>query len=485
MSRFNAAAPAASRTTNFAGGEAFVQSPKLEFVSILLTSFATDGAYRSADDTIARLVALIDQIPDKEFIAKAAVYARRQFGMRSITHVVAAELAKRVKGEAWMKRFLEMVVYRPDDASEILAYWLGKYGKPIPNALKKGLGLGLAKFDAYALGKYRGEGKSVKLVDLLNLVHAKPTDRSSEAFTALANGTLRSVDTWESELTKAGQNAEGEEDLANLKADAWISLLAEKKLKYFALLRNLRNIVTQAPQAVDEACRQLVDEEAIRKSLVLPFRFLAAMAEIEKLPGTTKVIQSLAVAVDLAMQNVPTFGGRTLVALDVSGSMTMAAVAKSKVSVASAGAVFAAALVKSNHADLITFDTSARYITLNPLDSVFGLVRQIPFPGGGTDFHTIFKTASRPYDRIIILSDMQGWVGRDNPSADFHRYRSRLKCEPKVYSIDLAGLGTMQLPERNVYALAGFSDKVFDLMKIMEEDPKALMGVIDLIRFDA
>lgn len=141
MSRFNSrAVPLAQRpgdTINFAGGEAFQQDAKLELASMLLTSFVTDQYYRSGDDTLTRLRALLAQV-DPMFAAKAAIYARQQFGMRSITHVTAAELTHRVKGEPWTKDFVAESVRRVDDMTEILAYYLATYGKPIPNSLKKG-----------------------------------------------------------------------------------------------------------------------------------------------------------------------------------------------------------------------------------------------------------------------------------------------------------------------------------------------------------
>jgi len=40
----------------------------------------------------------------------------------------------------------------------------------------------------------------------------------------------------------------------------------------------------------------------------------------------------------------------------------------------------------------------------------------------------------------------------------------------------------MQFPENNVFALAGFSDKVFDVMKMMEMDKKALFNEIKAIQ---
>ena len=124
MSRFNTRNTEKNQAENFAGGEAFKETPALEFISILLTSFVQDQYYRSSDDTLKRLRALIKKINDKKFVAKGAIYARNEFGMRSITHVVGGELASIVKGEPWMKNFFDKVVRRPDDMTEILAYYL-------------------------------------------------------------------------------------------------------------------------------------------------------------------------------------------------------------------------------------------------------------------------------------------------------------------------------------------------------------------------
>lgn len=91
----------AGNTVNLAGGQAFAESPKTELVSILLTSQLEDQFYRSAAQTTARLKELVAQSADKAFVAKAAIYARHQAGMRSASHLVAGELAHVVKGEKW------------------------------------------------------------------------------------------------------------------------------------------------------------------------------------------------------------------------------------------------------------------------------------------------------------------------------------------------------------------------------------------------
>lgn len=475
MARFNVKSEG-TKVTNLAGGLAYSQSPELELVSILLTSFANDQFYRSANDTFAHLITLIIDC-DKEFVAKAAVYARKTFGMRSISHVVASELAPHLRGKEWAKNFYTAIVHRPDDMGEILSYHTAKNGK-IPNSMKKGFAKAFNNFSKYQLAKYRGEGKGFKLIDVVNLVRPVPVEKNAEALAALVKGKLKSFDTWESELTKAGQTATTEDEKAEFKKDVWINLVNEKKIGYFALLRNLRNIIEQAPEVMPDALKMLINENLIKKSLVLPFRFTTAFDEISKINNgqiVRSTLMALNAAVDISVSNVPKFDGDTLVVLDVSGSMSGKP--------AQIGALFSAVLIKSNNADFMTFSDDAHYRNVNPMDSTITIANSLKFASGGTNFHAIFKTANKKYNRIIILSDMQGWKGYRNPVNDFNKYKQSTGANPFVYSFDLNSYGSMQFPEPNVFALAGFSEKVFDIMKLLEQDKKALINAINKTEF--
>jgi len=469
MTRFNSKS-APIKVLNKAGGQAYQESSKLELVSILLTSFLKNDFYRSADETVSRLRELITNEKDKKFVAQAAVYARTQFGMRSVSHLVAAEIAKQVKGAEWSKEFFNKIVYRPDDMSEIMACYCHENGKPIPNAMKKGFAKALERSTAYALAKYRMDKKDVSLVDIVNLVHPKHTD----AIKLLVGGELKNKDTWEKVLSEAGH---GDEDgLEDRKDKAWKDLLLENKLGFFALLRNLRNIVQQSPESIPLACKALVNEEAIKKSLVLPFRFVTAIKVLSEIneDGCQQVIRALNKAVDIALSNVPKFDGKTLVVLDTSGSMEGQPI--------EIGSLFSAILIKANNADFMRFSDDAEYLTLNPDDSTLTLSNQIRRARmGGTNFNAIFQVANKKYDRIIILSDMQGWVQDHTMKRSFIEFKQRLGCSPFLYSFDLAGLGTLQFPEDKVFCLAGFSDKTMDIMSMLEKDKNALIHEIEKI----
>ena len=500
MSKWNQViSPSKPDTVNRAGGEAFTETPEVALVNLVLTSFMKDKFYEATKDEQARLTGLLTQV-DPQFAAKAAIYARKKFGMRSITHFTSAWIAKNVHGSTWARKFFENVVHRVDDVTEILSCYATLNGSlhPIPMALKRGLAAALSGFSEYALAKYRGEAKALKLVDAVNLLHP----RHSEALKALVAGTLKSADTWESAISAAGKAEGGEQAVGAKKKEEWARLIKERKLGYFALIRNIRNIAEAGIDdgAFAELLKQLQNPEAIKKSLVMPFRILVAYKVAQSLgrsyrqrtqskvvvSETTLLAEALSAALDLALVNVPELPGRTLVALDRSASMRCAINRRSfgetpvPILVSDVGAIFAAALGKKG-ADVMTFHDRARYERFNRKDSIVSIAEGITNESGGTNFHSIFECAQAAYDRIIILSDMQAWVGHATPADAFKRYCQKHRCNPHVYCFNLVSYGDTQFPANKVYQLAGFSDKVFNTMALLETDRLALVKEIKAI----
>jgi hypothetical protein len=553
MSRFNEKSKGGKTiTTNLAGGKAYKQSAKLELVSLLLTSFVQDQFYRKADASLDRMAELLKQV-DPKFAAKAAIFARTKFGMRSISHATAAELAKHISGQEWGKDFYNKVIYRPDDMTETLSYYYGKLnGKSVPNSLKKGFAKAFEKFDSYQLSKYREDGKEVSLIDVVNLVSPKASDKngfvqvdktkyvetlkaslenakrkknqkrfaelseklavalktegetvSINALEALVYGMLKSTETWEAKLTNAGQVAESETEKAELKKEAWTSLISTRKIGYLALLRNLRNIIQQAPESVGVACDMLRDEKLIKKQLIMPFQFYVAIGEIEKIGNDStvrKVLEAIDDAMEISVSNVPKFDGETLVVCDYSGSMDNKLSAMGTISYRQVGTIFGAIMAKANNADFMIFGSRAAYAPFSRKDSISTIIKQLdkhnrtgmgwnykskPSTNDvinvdhGTDFPETFKTANKKYDRIIYFSDLQGWRSGGAPTGAHAQYNAKYGANPIIYSFDLAGQGSGMFPEHKTYALAGFSDKVFDILKKLEQDRNALVNAIE------
>lgn len=480
MSRFNYIP--SNRTVNLANGHAFKSSPELELVSMLLTSFIQDSFYEKASTQLGRMDTILSQV-DPEFAAKAAIYARTVFGMRSITHVMASKLAKYASGKSWAKIFYRDIVNRPDDMTEILSHYR-THSKPMPNAMKKGFASYLRNMDKYSYGKYTMDKKGLSLVDLVNLTHPKPTLKSEEALKKLVRGENIQANTWQTRLSSAGADKKA-------KAETWMDLLKTDKLGYFAALRNVRNVLEQAPEAVDLLIQLLTDPNRIKASKVLPFRYVVAYNAVNELPASTlrrKVLIAITRALDICLDNVPTLQGRTLILLDASGSMysawgntsTLDSEFKVKSPIAMA-ALFAAALYKRTDSDILLYSSDVRKVSFNPLDTTLSIAEGLIKAGqrGGTDLTLAFKAIEQyrlRYDRIIVLSDMQSWVGF--PDKALASYKKSVNVDPFIYSMDFKGYGTLEFPERNVITLAGYSDKLFDLFPYAEQDKQVLINTI-------
>jgi 60 kDa SS-A/Ro ribonucleoprotein len=479
MARFRTStvATAASRsrpdTVNLAGGEAFTESAELELILLLTTTLLKIDFYRSANATADRLKTLVKEI-GPEYAAKAAIFARQEFGIRSATHLVAGELSHQIKSQAWASNFYTRVCHRPDDALEILAYVWGNFNKHIPSRVKRGLGAYLRGLNEYTLGKYRSDISSFKMVDVVNLIRPKHSDPIGK----LVRDRLPVPVTWEIELTRAGKSG-GEVS----EAAVWAKLLKERKLGYMALLRNIRNIIQADRNLVDLLHAALTNREAIKKALVFPYRFEVALKTVKNDLGafnaeSRSILEALDEAVEYSLDNVPVFPeGKTLVAIDESGSMQVN-------KIETLAGLFGISLARANNGDLISFDTTYRTHAYRRGVTVLATLEGIRWRGGGTDFHQIFHYAlgsGVAYDRIIILSDMQSWV-YDAPTELYRRYCATVGKPVRIFTFDLTNYGSLQFPEKDVYALAGFNaDAVFKIMRLLEEDPRAIVNRVKAV----
>jgi hypothetical protein len=64
----------------------------------------------------------------------------------------------------------------------------------------------------------------------------------------------------------------------------------------------------------------------------------------------------------------------------------------------------------------------------------------------------------------------------------FAEYQKRYRgIAPRIYSFDLKGYGTLQFPQERVYCLAGWSDRVFEIMQKLDRDPEALVRDVESV----
>lgn len=456
---------------NLAGGSAYGLDAKTRLALLAICSHLKDEFYKTGDEQLKELEDLCKEC-DPLYIAKLAVYTRRFIGNRSTSYVLTGQvfMNSKAKGQKWLRQFARAAVRRPDDMGEILGYLKAKGMKKLPNALKAGFAKSLERMDGHRLAKYRGVGKEFNLYDIVNLCHPK----STPALTELMRGSLASPVTWEVVISAAGSNPQK-------KAAAWSSLLHEKGLGYLALLRNVRNIcdsLSDSEGAMEKLCEQLRNVDT---SVVFPHQFLPFLGEdFTHLPE--KVRDAIESALDVAMSAIPTIPGKTLIAIDASGSMFNTP-GKGAMPMHKA-ALFGAALSrKSADAVVVLFDVKTQAYRVSGAKSLLKATEALIARGmndfkGGTDFACIFAGLGSYMDNIIILSDMQGW-GDERLALGFANYRRATHTNPNVLCFDTNGYGTLKFPQEKVYLLGGVSEKVFNIAATLFSDKQALIQSIE------
>lgn len=79
--------------------------------------------------------------------------------------------------------------------------------------------------------------------------------------------------------------------------------MSSGQVGYMALLRNLRNIVTKSTdKALDTTLNILTNEYRIRKAKQMPFRYLSAFLEIDKLTKETSIFEGEKAKIKKALQ---------------------------------------------------------------------------------------------------------------------------------------------------------------------------------------
>ena len=354
------------------------------------TEFYEDG------QEIAKRIIDTAALCTPEQVAALAVAARRTFGLRHAPLLLLLDLIKR--GGKLAGDTIANTVKRADDLTELVAlYWKFNPGKPLTKQMKIGLGRSLLRFDAYGLAKYNRDG-AVKLRDILFLTHAKPEGEAQEVlFKQLAENALPIPDTWETELS-AGKD----------KRETFTRLLNEGKLGYLALLRNLRNM-TEA--GVDTGLIKAAILARKGADLVFPFRYTAAARIVPQLER--ELDQAL-----IASVKGNTFSGKTIVLVDVSGSMDAQLSGKSDLKRQDAAATLASVI--DGDVRVAVFDTGV--IEVPHRLGMAGVDAILKRHGGGTDIDQAVRWANRqPHDRLIVITDEQSATRVSAPVAK-HAY---------------------------------------------------------------
>jgi hypothetical protein len=389
-------APASTATFTHEGAPAVRITPSQELRRTVLTCLLWESThYEDGVDVAGRILSLCEKVKPEE-IAALAVEARSKFHLRHAPLLLLKGLIKHGSGKLVSQAIVD-TIQRADELAELVAIYWADGKKPLSNPMKKGLAAAFKKFNAYQLAKYN-KPASVKLRDVLFLCHAKPdTPEQADLWRSLVEGTLVSPDTWEVALSSGAD-----------KKATFERLIREQKIGYLALLRNLRNMVEAG---VETSLIKNAILGRLGAERVLPFRYVAA----------AKAAPSLEPTLDIAMlatiHEMPRLPGKTIVLVDVSGSMEVPLSSRADLTRLDAAASLAAIL---NCDDLRVFSFSDAIVEVPPRRGLAGVEAvQVSQPQGGTLLGEAIRAVEKfDHDRLIVITDEQSHDRVVRPKAD-------------------------------------------------------------------
>ena len=466
FSSANANVPRAN-TFNEAGGQAYQMEPKQALAQLAATGTFNSVYYTSAAAQLDSVRDLIGRIDDNAFLAKLALYSRRNAFMKDMPAAILVALSNRDTN------LTHQIFDRIVDNGRILRTVFqmvrsGQFGrKGLSSSLKRAFQRWLNEASVPKLLS-ASIGNDPSLRDILRMARPKPKDNTRRALFGWLTG--KDVEIWRpatgKDLPSEVQNlityrqSTCEQEQAaivsqmsvrwDLLADAalgpavWSAIA--RKMGPQALRMNLntlnrhgvfeesnQGIISKIAQAIgfSESTDSITDYVAekigcvddIIRSRQFPYQFLAAYQNANpSIPQ--KISDALQFAAEVACGQVPVLPGPVLVGVDTSGSMSMPTTGHRHKSVSSkmrcvdVAALFASAIVRRNPNSLIVpFDTHAYDVNLSENESILGCATRLTkYGGGGTNCSLPLQKANSTYSNrqfagIVIISDNQSWVG--------------------------------------------------------------------------
>lgn len=502
MSKFNSTTTKTPDSTNMAGGIAFSRDDfRMEVASTILNTMLNgDSYYENEVERLERIESMLVNEDHSKFLAKAMVYVRNEGNLRSISHFMGVVLAEKTKGTTFLRKALEKTIIRPDDMTEMLALWNTRNpNKMLPNSIRRSFKSSLEnKFDMYQFKKYEGKNKKVKLRDVVKISHPSAErwqkGDNSEVFKMIIEGRLPNIET----VQTVNANSTGE-----YRSQSYSRMLKERKLGYMGALKNIKNILESGADTgtINALCDLISNENAVRNSRVLPFRFTQAYEIVNNMSidriNAKQVLNAIEQGFIYSAKNVPIVeeGQKVAILLDESGSMGGWNVSRlTDKSPFMIGKTLMASMLTGLDKDKTVgylWADSAREVSID--GSPMNFMKRTQTKGGGTDLSGAIDDLVRTgtfVDVITIFTDMQQnnfmHGRRSNKNIPLPEMITKYrKINPNVkvvfWNLEGYGGGTPMKLDHNILEISGYSDKLLSLIPKMFKDKNAFIEEIEKI----
>lgn len=480
-------------TMNYEGELAFKLDPLTDlYIRAASTLVGENKFYESGKVADAELLDSIKRVLeiDPEFVLQLAVYCREELHLRSVPLMLLAEFANsnKIGTVPHARGYVTRTIQRADELTELMAYQFNRFkitkcNTKLPSMIRYGIRDAFHKFNEYQFGKYvkYNEKPEVSLRDALFQTHPEPiNDDEKILFKKITDNNLDTPETWEV-MRSTGKMT-------------WHDVINDvfhkngKVMNYMAQVRNIRNCLQDKAVTNNDIlllCQMLIDEKAVLNSKMIPFRFLSAYREVQMMdtphPLTSQVLDALEVAVSYSIKNIPKLDGTTLIACDVSGSMSIPISKNSKVQNWDIGIVlgmmahkFSDISITGIFGDKWKAIPLAKYSTglLENSMKLRSISNEVGWSTNGYKIIQYLLETNTQVDRIMIFTDCQMWNSYhsgENFTELFIKYQHKYP-NAKLYCFDLSGYGNIMIPQttKGVCLIGGWSDKVFDFVKVFE-----------------
>jgi TROVE domain len=497
------------------GGPAYTRDTLGELFLLAVSNMVgEDTFYETAEARDARYRGLLHAAvaEDPGWVARFVPWLRGSANMRSASVVAAVEYVR--AGGAGGRAVVNSALLRADEPAETLAYFTSRYGRALPQPVKRGVADAARRlYGERSALKYDGLSRAWRMADVLELAHVKPRDEAQSALfrylldrrhnradivvppslpmvranvelQALPPGDRRALvqaaadPAVAARLTAAGMTWEALSGWLGGPMDAVAWQAALPSMGYMARLRNLRNFdeAGLGDDVAERVAATLCDPAEVARSRQLPYRFLAAYLAAPSLRWG----HSLEKALELATGNIPAFPGRTLVIVDTSASMSHRAFSRqSTMTPVQAAALFGVVLAKRGNAvDLHGFADGVFVHKVRRSASVLSEVERftgrVGEVGHGTRIAEALRATYHRHDRVVIVSDMQTFPDAEVRLAVGARHSAAapglVPATVPVYGFNLGGYRPTVLDAGagNRHEFGGLNDATFAMLSLLE-----------------
>lgn len=519
--------PAATNTVNRAGGAAYALSEKAALAQYAATGTFNDTFYSTGEMQVAEVLTLAAKV-DVQFIGKVILYSRDQGRMKDMPALLAAHLTTR--GSEGMAVLKSLFLTAIDNGKMLRNFFQimrsGVVGrKSLGTAPKKLLQSWFSSKAPQDIFKM-STGNEPSLADVLYA--SRTVDAGSPERKALFAYMLdREYDfdslpsiVKEYELLKkwiATPSGKTKAEIGSLPKvpfemlmgigldDKGWRLLADQ-MSWTQIRMNLNTLSRHGAFKDAATTKMLVtklsDPRLIEKAKPFPYQIFSAYLNTktdgeEAVPVAIK--NALHDALEVSAKIVPTFEGKTYVAVDTSGSMCSPvtgsrAGATTTMSCVQVASLIACTFLKKNReSEIMPFDTRLHMKHgMDPNDSIMTNASKLSkFGGGGTDCGLALadlNSRKAKGDLVIYVSDNESWMdggrqyGRGTSMAnEWSVYKAR-NPKAKLVCIDLATAATVQVgSDPNVLNVGGFSDTIWEVIKSFVEGAKSADYWVEVI----